>query len=73
MNGYSGGKFIFNWKTPPEYTESGGPIITLDLTLDCYGEEISWDLIDENNIGRSLISLSDENEYAMAYVTLMEQ
>jgi holo-[acyl-carrier protein] synthase len=30
-------------------------------------------LIDENNIGRSLISLSDENEYAMAYVTLMEQ
>ncbi|MFT7414733.1 MAG: holo-[acyl-carrier protein] synthase [Methylophagaceae bacterium] len=30
-------------------------------------------LLDELNIGRSLLSLSDESEYAMAYVILMER
>ena len=40
-----------------------------ELTFSQRGQS----LIDENNIGRSQISLSDENEYAIAFVTLMER
>jgi len=29
-------------------------------------------LIEQHNIGRSMLSLSDENEYAIAFVTLVE-
>ncbi|MBL1322101.1 MAG: holo-ACP synthase [Methylophaga sp.] len=31
------------------------------------------DLLEQYNIGRSLLSLSDEHEYAVAFVTLMEK
>ncbi|MFW5450806.1 MAG: holo-ACP synthase [Methylophagaceae bacterium] len=40
-----------------------------ELTFSQRGQS----LIDENNIGRSQISLSDENEYAIAFVMLMER
>jgi len=35
--------------------------------------ERGFELLAELNIGRSMISLSDEHEYAVAFVTLMEQ
>lgn len=40
-----------------------------ELSFYKYGQT----LIDEFNIGRSLLSLSDESEYATAYVILMER
>lgn len=35
-------------------------------------EAVGQDLIDERKIGRSMLSLSDDHEYASAYVILME-
>jgi len=48
-NGGSDGNSSNDDATSSFILGTGGAIVTLDLTLDCYGEEISWELIDDNN------------------------